>query len=465
MLNYFEGLDEKTITHYKGVYEGLYVGEIYKSLEAMCEASFQAKKGLRELFNIPDSGFIKLPDSASKQMTPRNILADLIRKTENREYKAAFERVYGNISVDCINCGYIHRNSAEMFLKSKGSVWPDEKNNVLSLAKLVSSTHSEEISQVFSKIYNKQRGTALYLSVNPMHILMLSDHGKTTDGKVDTGNWWSCHNTVEFYCDEHDKHAGNVDYMLDENTMIVFAGNPEYEEYAHYKKKDKVLIGINPSSRTIIHVNSTTLVVSNPYQDNLCAIECGLVGSALTSLMKIKKWDVTYNHRGLNWGNHSRGGVDCYPSGGGYNAYMNGNERIEIGLHKIPKVGEKPAEPKPVEEKVEWVNIPDYTIEKIQKYIEGRVEGAVKLLKRIENKKFTTHAGINRSAIVFGVDSKTGKIIYMTQEGKNVTSDEYDVILPAYSPEKMNEFTFNYKRKEMPRPARRGVGGNPPAAR
>jgi len=229
------------------------------------------KKSLANLLNIdPDIGYIKLGET--EKITPYEALVNLYRDTVDIETKNNLNKIMLYIPKTNINCKYVHKNDAKIFLSSVNKTWTDNRNDSMAIAKLLSSVISEKFSQVFSKIYSSKQGESIYLSIRPMDYLMISD-------KDSTKGWSSCHNSVE-----GDYRRGNVNYGEDQTTAIVFIGNPDYEEYTHSEKNyydinDSLdededyngfkLEGINPSSRMLIHLNKNVVLGNRVYHGKI----------------------------------------------------------------------------------------------------------------------------------------------------------------------------------------------------
>ena len=102
------------------------------------------------------------------------------------------------------------------FLMGLHTEWPFPKSKEVSLCKFVAKWFDEKTSQVFSKIYNGKKRT-FYVSIRPSDYLMISD----------SEHYDSCHSTLG----DNDYRMGNIDYMLDRCTFIVYSGNPEGEAF------------------------------------------------------------------------------------------------------------------------------------------------------------------------------------------------------------------------------------------
>jgi len=147
------------------------------------------------------------------------------------------------------------------FLLDLHNEWPFPKSKEVSMCKFVAKWFDEPTSQVFSKIYNGQK-RKFYLSVRSSDYLMISD----------SEHFNSCHSTHN----THDYKHGNLDYMLDAYTMIIYSGNPEgetcYVDATRYDvHKDRYedytaeLFSPNMYSRLLCFTNGTHLVGGKAY--------------------------------------------------------------------------------------------------------------------------------------------------------------------------------------------------------
>lgn len=191
------------------------------------------------------------------------------------------------------------------FLMGLHTEWPFPKSKEVSLCKFVAKWFDEKTSQVFSKIYNGQK-RKFYASVRPSDYLMISDSESIS----------SCHSTFG----DNDYRMGNIDYMLDKCTFIVYSGNPEGESFATTAygyddnkdcetEEDVTLFSPNMHSRLLCFYNGTHVAHGRRYGD---AFDTFSVLNKLADLLGVKKEThadsynlVEYEGRGYDDGDYT----------------------------------------------------------------------------------------------------------------------------------------------------------------